>query len=254
MASRAAAWSGTVPARRHPGCRRTASSGVGRAAAARIAATPRRPRRTPPDRRSPARTERPCRGPRRSRSSAATSTMPPRPRGTSRGERPDRPGDRHRPRGRGTDDRLAGHGAGAQVALDLEPLAVQDLPFLVRDLDRGQDLRRSPRTRVAAASSNGGGVSGSVDARRRASAVEPVLDRLRLGASRSGGPPTWSVGWPSRPGRAPRTPACPRSSRSHRVDQDVEAVPVGAGSCDPGRGHRAPRAGDGSQPPWPAST
>ena len=36
----------------------------------------------------------------------------------------------------GPDHGVAGHRAGAQVTLDLEALAVQDLPLLVRDLER----------------------------------------------------------------------------------------------------------------------
>ena len=96
-----------------------------------------------------------------------------------RGERLARPVD---PRTGRAEHGLAGHRAGAQVAFDLEALSIQDLPFVVRDLDRGQGLVDVGELGGCCLVKPGrlGTVAGTRSRQRR----EPILDRLGLGAHR----------------------------------------------------------------------
>ena len=141
------------------------------------------------------------------------------------------------------DDRLSGHRPSPQVALDLEPLAVQDLPLVVRDDERGERPvdRLEGRGRVVVEPRPFGWRRAAGRQRRQA-----VLDGLRLGADRQVRRRRRQATGHGGSG-ARQQLGLARDQQVHRVDEDVDVL---AAQLQHPVGHQRARAAatDGGDP------
>ena len=132
---------------------------------------------------------------------------------------------------------LPGHRTGSKIALDLETLAVQHLPFVVRDLDRREQV-------VDRGQVDGGRIVErrlAVGRRAARQPGEPVLDPLGLGADRQmRGRRRQPAG--HRGPRAHDVAGGARDEQVHRVDEHVQ---VRAMELDHVVGHQGGRLATG---------